>query len=126
MIYCQSVVGMYLFFSYDATEDHLNIDKHRYIIPAHKLLGAVRSALLPSVLKKLFSRHMHTREMPNESLEEETLIEVCVFFLLPKFAELQYKILLPLSAKSSLSTLDVLYFICKSVHHENQILIQLT
>lgn len=59
----------------DATEDHLNIDKHRYIIPAHKLLGAVRSALLPSVLKKLFSRHMHTREMPNESLEEETLIE---------------------------------------------------
>lgn len=45
----------------------------------------------------------------------------CVFsFLLLKCAELQYKILFPSLAKSSLVTLDVLYFVWKLTHGENQ------
>ena len=48
----------------------LNIEQYRKIIPAQKLLGSVRVALLPDRLKNLFGGHMHTREMPTESLEE--------------------------------------------------------
>ena len=78
----------------------LNIEQYRKIIPAQKLLGSVRVALLPDGLMNLFSRHMHTHGMPTESLEEE-LLRVCVFSLLLKSAELRYKILFPSSAKSS-------------------------
>ena len=71
----------------------LNIEQYRKIIPAQTLLGSVRVTLLPDELKNLFSRHFHTHEMPTESLEEE-LLRVCVFCLLLKSAELQYKIFL--------------------------------
>ena len=57
----------------------LNIEQYRKIIPAQKLLGSVRVALLPDGLKDLFSGHMHTREMPTESLEE-ALLPVCFLF----------------------------------------------
>jgi hypothetical protein len=77
----------------------LNIEEYRKIIPAQKLLGSVRVVLLPDRLKNLFGRHMHTHEMPTESLEEE-LLRVCVFSLLLKSAELRYKILFPSFAKS--------------------------
>jgi hypothetical protein len=97
----------------------VNVEQYRKIIPAQKLLGSVRVALLPDRLKNLFIRHMHTHGMPTESLEEE-LLRVCVFCLLLNPAELQYKILFPSFAKSSFITLDVLYFIWKLTHGENQ------
>lgn len=63
---------------------------------------------------------MHTHGMPDESLAEVSVFRVCVFFLLLKCAELQYKILFPSLAKSCLVTLDVLYFIWNLTHGENQ------
>jgi hypothetical protein len=40
----------------------------------------VRNPLLPDKLKNLFERHMYTHEMPDESLEEESRIQVCIYF----------------------------------------------
>ena len=97
----------------------LNIEHYRKIIPAQTLLGSVRVALLPDKLKNLFSRHLHTHGMPTESTEEE-IMRVCVFCLLLKSAELQYKILFPSFAKSSFIALCVLYFIQKLTHGENE------
>ncbi|XP_023705557.1 uncharacterized protein LOC111863446 [Cryptotermes secundus] len=59
----------------NATEDRLNIDQHRFIIPAKMLLGTLRNQLLPDELKNLFERHTHPHEMPDESLEEESCIQ---------------------------------------------------
>jgi hypothetical protein len=56
----------------------LDVEHYQKIVPAQKLLGSVRVALLPDILKNLFRRHMHTRGMPTESQEEE-LLRVCVF-----------------------------------------------
>lgn len=107
----------------------MNVDKHWYIIPTLMSLGTVRNALLPNVLKNLLTRHRYTHEMLNESAQEvsEVLevsevsqIQVCVFFLLLKFAELQYKIIFASYAKSSLMALVSVYFIVKLTHCENE------
>jgi hypothetical protein len=75
------------------------------------LLGTLRNPLLPDELKNLFRRHMHTNEMPDESLEEESRIQVCTSLWLLTLSKLQYHIFQPYGKNSAIMLNILVIFI---------------